>query len=65
MSTNDFEELKNSNDPYEYHLIGRFYYRAGTFGLGKYNKKFEKVGHSNDFRNKDFKTVIEDLKQEL
>lgn len=61
MNISDFAILKNCTDSFEYHLIGNFYYRAGKIGLSKHNKKFNIIGHSNYFRDKDFKTVKKEL----
>lgn len=63
MTNKDFEFLKSTTDTTEYHKIGNSYYRPGSFGLSKHDKNLIMVGHCNDFRNKSFKMVKEELNQ--
>lgn len=61
LTIQDYEMLKNSKDAFEFHLIGKNYYKAGSNGLSKYDKKFNEIGHCNDFRNKSYKDAMNEL----
>jgi hypothetical protein len=64
MRRKNFELLKNAS-PFDMIPIGNYYYKVGTHGLSKHkmDKDLTEVGHCNDFRNKDLKTVIMELNQ--
>ena len=66
MTNTDFELLKANKDPFEYHKIGNYLYRAGAYGLSKHNKKtLCQISHCNDFRNKEFQQVKNELNNPL
>lgn len=61
MKREDFDALVKCTDTTEFHLIGNYYYRAGTVGLSKHNKKFEQIGHCNYFREKGYEATKKEL----
>lgn len=64
MRKKNFELLKNAS-ALDVIPIGNYYYKVGTYGLSKHKKDkyLTEVGHCNDFRNKELKTVIMELNQ--
>ena len=65
MTQANFDFLKNSSDPQEIHVFGKFSYRAGSFGLSKLKRRkfdYDEISHSNDFRSKTFEQVTKELK---
>jgi|GEM_PF-4556576 len=62
LTQQNISDLKKS-DATEYIPLNGLYYRAGTNGLSfhKKDKYLTKIGHCNDFRNKDLRAINSEL----
>jgi hypothetical protein len=64
MTSEQFENFKKPENVGEVFFIGKYLYKIGSYGLSKHKKDrhFTKLSHCNDFRNKSFEQVRQELK---